>query len=122
LRQAYDYWQNQPGNYRGRTGKPMRAPPDVPRGVRVVTEEGTRTDPSAQLAATPGRKAAGRLQAIQLPPLNFPKDGPPQMQRRAREGHLLPATCIPREGTPGRLSRPERRLLALGGPQVSYKE
>jgi len=62
-----------------------------------------------------------RPRAIQLPPLSSPRDGPPQEQRRAREGLLLPATYVSREEIPGHPSRPERRLRDTVDPRMSLR-
>ena len=80
-------------------------------GGRSGTERPARGVPGAQ-----GRR--GTKQAIQLPPLSSPRNGPPQEQRRARWGHLLPGTCAPRVEDTSRPSRPGGRLWASVGPRM----
>jgi len=88
LRQAYDYWQNQPGNYRvpgARRAAPEGGRPR--RGARIVDRSGTGGPEPQDPARSPGAKArGGPAREIQLPPLSSPGDGPPQEHFGAREG------------------------------------
>ena len=141
MRQAYDYWQNQPGNYREDTRGPRRSPgPDPPaatpggaqrRGTEVAMyprrDRGPRT---VQKPARPGTlidppRGGDRPEAIQLPPLNSSRTGPPQeLVRQAarpttpRLQHAVLKRRIPR--SPSR--RPVgRRLRTAAYPQKSGK-
>ena len=84
MRQAYDYWQNQPGNY----PEPWRRPRGVghqrsPRRGGVVTRVGDHarwTQPRGAGSAD----ATCRQVAIQLPPLSSPRCGPPWGSRVVR--------------------------------------
>ena len=133
MRQAYDYWQNQPGNYLESKPKrpPLTAPeslksgayrPDDPRRGRVVSEEGVpeSTQPlgSWQQRVNAGRRA---LQAIQLPPLSSPKCGPPQSRGRQKP-NARTVTCTPQEedAVHPHVST-ECRKRAWAYPQVSYE-
>ena len=79
MRQAYDYWQNQPGNYLDPAVAPKhghrRRPGGRPELLRWL---GPAVRPNARRAATPAVSRRRRQPAIQLPPLNSPRSGPPQ--------------------------------------------
>ena len=87
MRQAYDYWQNQPGNYlkssvarpRG-AFTPSHTPPPVDRGGdQDIYKVGGRAEAQRPTRETPGAEAAERSpRVIQLPPLSSPRDGPGQ--------------------------------------------
>jgi hypothetical protein len=82
LRQAYDYWQNQPGNYPKPAGhRPEgEAPEETPREGRTLRELGWHEAHPA--AGRPAHADAGRTQqAIQLPPLSSPSGGPQPCDR-----------------------------------------
>ena len=104
MRQAYDYWQNQPGTYRLRpdpapkvlgTGRP--APRTGELGSFTGWDEGPQ--PHARPGRPPGAEAPARPpRAIQLPPLSSPRDGPPQTWGFATPEPAHPATCTPQSG------------------------
>ena len=123
MRQAYDYWQNQPGNYRRPRGPVRRVPQDRrPRKVaRMITSPGgpTRAGHPARDGLA-GRSHARTTRAIQLPPLSSPGIDPPQKAPRPREGHRYPAACNPQEEDTSHRSRPRgERLSASACPRMS---
>ena len=114
MRQAYDYWQNQPGNYpEPGTSPDGFAPREPPGGGGTVTRVGDRREATpAQQAPTRGR--TGHHQAIQLPPLSSPKDGPPWSNRAVRPPYHT--ACAPQvEGNRHQINT-RRRLLATAVP------
>ena len=96
MRQAYDYWQNQPGNYPwAPAGARGHKPPRREAGVSVTVQvwattwiapsRGLRTLQRSPLAARP----------IRLPPLSSPEDSPRRGEYRARRPPTF-AACVPR--------------------------
>ena len=137
MRQAYDYWQNQPGNYLSGARSQVRGAADLQRG-RVVNRKGRarhlqprvaprdsapRELPGAAQPAEPTAKAQELLaaavqQTIQLPPLSSPKDGPPKTRSRPRkDGHKLRYTPL-RRRIPS-ANHALRRLSAWAYPRLS---
>ena len=74
LRQAYDYWQNQPGNNRSPTA-PKRSG-WAPEGAELYQEGDRRSNPNRLLRMRAGRNRCRR--PIHLPPLSSPRRGPPR--------------------------------------------
>ena len=84
MRQAYDYWQNQPDNYRDAAGDTSRRPGGhgAPRGAtrsNSTGKGGHRVPPDR--TNTGPRWRAGLGTAIHLPPLSSPRRDPPRMAR-----------------------------------------
>jgi hypothetical protein len=84
LRQAYDYWQNQPGNYLGRAGAPKHparfdpAEAEQNSSLRGGGPRGRKHPRSpAPTAARRGARLHTGAEAIQLPPLSSPRGLPP---------------------------------------------
>ena len=132
MRQAYDYWQNQPGNYpEPRRASGENAPWRPPRGWAECYIEGEHarwTQPGGAACADAGC----RQTTIQLPPLSFPRGGPPQGIRVFRppcqaacalqvEGHDHQST--PRGGYWRRHSPlGPIRTVAIGHPSTDPKK
>jgi hypothetical protein len=114
LRQAYDYWQNQPGNYlRPGTTTPRApggrgSPPHRGKGRRLARG---RDEPSS--SGQPGTASAHQRVpvTIQLPSLSSPKVGPPQQyhQRKRPSGRWWAAAYA------SRWRRPPADTPANGG-------
>jgi hypothetical protein len=84
LRQAYDYWQNQPGNYLRRPRpRPRRHPAGAGQSSSLTGGRGPR--PPGSLERCYNRALA----AIRLPPLSFPKDRPPHAARAPERHHRV---------------------------------
>jgi hypothetical protein len=109
LRQAYDYWQNQPGNYLGRPrpGGGGVTPPERGRAVRCLGGRNPR--PPGSLERCYNRALA----AIQLPPLSFPKDRPPHHDRAPGRHHRVRSGPL-RGRIPSARHRPARDGNLLG--------
>jgi hypothetical protein len=75
LRQAYDYWQNQPGNYLERRSSTVTTP--RASGAERYPDGG----PQPPTGRVPGAMLRQGLPAIRLPPLSFPKGRPPHQGR-----------------------------------------
>ena len=77
MRQAYDYWQNQPGNYlNAETAPEGNHQGSTPKGAEAVigrSEDGPKLGRADTL---PGEGDAPAT--IHLPPLSFPNGGPSQ--------------------------------------------
>ena len=119
MRQAYDYWQNQPGNYR-RRGRPSpegHDRPDTPGGARWLSGRGRARFPSPPPTRGTPR---GRSRRGARGPSDCPRRVPQRPVRRsgagARAGAPRSAACGPREEAPSRPSRPGRAVTGFGGP------
>jgi hypothetical protein len=93
LRQAYDYWQNQPGNYPEPT-RERGTPPRRAADASVTTKVGPR-----KFAPSRDRQRRQRSRddqrPIQLPPLSSPKDRPRREvsgPRAANLRHMCPSS------------------------------
>ena len=116
MRQAYDYWQNQPGNNLERVG---RGPTATPRG-RVVHLMAMHRSTSQQLATRGADVPRRSLTTIQLPPLSSPQGGP-RHQCSSAETPSHGATYTPQEEDTVRTSR-QKRLHAWAYPRIAlYK-
>ena len=77
MRQAYDYWQNQPGNYREPERRSERANP--PKGARMYQMEGrSRSDPSRKhqkVCETPKPQATDSIASTEFPKLRSATGG-----------------------------------------------
>ena len=79
MRQAYDYWQNQPGNYLNReTTPPRRAKghrrPSMKRGSGLVNRSGHGPKPNAQPRPPPGPKPPEASTGYPIAPTELPKE------------------------------------------------
>jgi hypothetical protein len=115
LRQAYDYWQNQPGNY----PEPRRASlgscgGEPPEGRSFVTRVGATRLAKPDQAGRPARRGAAPS-GHPIAPTEFPKG-------RSAAGHSGPKTAVPGHmrpsggGLPSRVNT-VRRILAMASPQ-----
>jgi hypothetical protein len=112
LRQAYDYWQNQPGNY----PKPeSRSPRQTPRRERVYQARRRRSDPDRCSIKAKGNNSAER--PIQLPPLSSPKAGP-QRAMTDVSAATISVTYSPQEEKIHALSRVRRGNSAELSPKI----
>ena len=111
MRQAYDYWQNQPGNYR----KPLhrRAQAGPLKGASLPSKWPPKR-PKSPLCL--GLEPQQRRQLIQLPPLSSPRAGP----QRAISGvsvEIFPLHTVPQEEEAYASSRICTRKLGKAVPK-----
>ena len=114
MRQAYDYWQNQPGNYLERREAPPSALPPRQAGRKrccyrrcAQTRRPTRmlTCASERARGSPHGKAVGTNCWLPLSPSKFPRTRSAGTERASREV----AEC--RLGAPRGDRRPERSAI-----------
>ena len=121
MRQAYDYWQNQPGNYLDQDTRRRLEPTEMGRAVHCSRGEARspgahrarqscpRTRGGLSHALTTGLGERGYTRGpvvIQLPPLSSPQAGPRHTSSKA-EALSVGVACSPQEEDTVHLSRPE---------------
>ena len=108
MRQAYDYWQNQPGNYLERGGaRPPRHPARAGQSSSLTGGRGPRPPGSLERCYNRARPA------IRLPPLSFPRDRPPHEARAPERHHQVRSRPL-RGRVPSAGPRPARDGNLLG--------
>lgn len=115
MRQAYDYWQNQPGNYpEPRRASLGRCGVEPPEGRSLVTRVGATRLAKPDQAGRPARRGSAPS-GHPIAPTEFPKG-------RSAAGHSGPETAVPGHMRPSGGGLPPkvnavRRILAAASPQ-----
>jgi len=117
LRQAYDYWQNQPGNYLDAGAAPRDDDRgSTPEGQKVAIGRGEDASRPGHGRHSPVRK---RLPRPSIAPLEFPKGGPPQRSAQPVWALKVLRSTPSRGGCPGRSRRPRSTATDQGLPRKS---
>ena len=114
LRQAYDYWQNQPGNYPRPERQSTRAQPPERSGVYQAGSR--RSGPNHSPRQYTWHQRCER--PIQLPPLSFPRYGPRRGMTDVSASDK-PVTYAPKEEKTHASSRTQGADTRQGCPQRS---
>ena len=118
MRQAYDYWQNQPGNYRARGNLREATAEGPPEGTRNRPKVGGRSlvpGPSQP----PGPEPPGVNRSHPIAPTEFPKG---RSARRSKPRPRRQASGCSMHPSRGGYQPPDhvrRRLPASVGPRLS---